>query len=165
MLSEEKKNSYGLLIDAYCLYFKTDPAKIKSSNRKKEYVEIRFHIMRLLKETTEIILEDIGELLGGRDHSTVIHGIRTHEDLCSIDPDFAKIWEDFLSYANLISDDKDLLSRISELKSDSKISVSMHNNSVASLRSHMISQFYNKLRGLKGKVINETLIEKIVFDD
>jgi chromosomal replication initiator protein len=44
--------------------------------------------MYLMKETLGMSLARIGELFGGRDHSTVIHSIRKVEELMEQDPDF-----------------------------------------------------------------------------
>ncbi len=37
----------------------------------------------------KISLVKIGKLIGGRDHSTIIHGIKRCNDLLATDPDFA----------------------------------------------------------------------------
>ena len=44
--------------------------------------------MYLIKETLDTSLVRIGELFGGRDHSTVIHSIRKVEDQMERDPVF-----------------------------------------------------------------------------
>jgi chromosomal replication initiator protein len=44
--------------------------------------------MYLIKETLGISLVRIGELFGGRDHSTVIHSIRKVEEEMERDPAF-----------------------------------------------------------------------------
>ena len=46
--------------------------------------------MYLIKETLGMSLVRIGELFGGRDHSTVIHSIRKVEEEMEKDPDFRK---------------------------------------------------------------------------
>ncbi len=56
-----------------------------SKNRNKELSEMRHIAMFLMKKLTEKSLRDIGSFLGGRDHSTVVHGlqkieIRIHHD-------------------------------------------------------------------------------------
>jgi hypothetical protein len=56
-----------------------------SKTRKREVVMGRYMIMTILKEFTEASLKTIGEHLGGRDHSTVIHGLETLEDLMFTD--------------------------------------------------------------------------------
>jgi chromosomal replication initiator protein len=48
-------------------------------NRSKEIVLPRQIAMYLLREETSSSLADIGRALGGRDHTTVIHGIEKIE--------------------------------------------------------------------------------------
>ena len=49
--------------------------------------------MYLCKNMTDHPLDSIGQLLGGRDHSTVIHGIKKVTDEISSDQTFAKTVE------------------------------------------------------------------------
>ncbi len=44
--------------------------------------------MYLIKETLGLSLVQIGEVFGGRDHSTVIHSIKKVEEDMASDPDF-----------------------------------------------------------------------------
>ena len=41
--------------------------------------------MYLLRERTELSLSEIGGLLGGRDHTTILHGIRKIEEVSGRD--------------------------------------------------------------------------------
>ena len=50
-----------------------------SKNRSKELSEARQVAMFLMKKLTDKSLRDIGSLLGGRDHSTVMHGLQKIE--------------------------------------------------------------------------------------
>lgn len=62
------------IMSAVCRYFQVNKADIKGRRRTKKVVVPRQVAMYLLQEMTETPLEDIGELLGGRDHTTVMHG-------------------------------------------------------------------------------------------
>jgi len=53
---------------------------IKSKTRKSEIVIIRFIQAWLMKKYTLMSLCSIGKHLGGRDHSTIIHVLKTIED-------------------------------------------------------------------------------------
>lgn len=53
---------------------------IKSKTRKAEVVIVRFIQAWLMKKYTLMSLCSIGKHLGGRDHSTIIHVIKTIED-------------------------------------------------------------------------------------
>lgn len=50
-----------------------------SKSRSNDIAKPRQIAMYLCKNMTGVSLENIGELLGGRDHSTVIHGINKVE--------------------------------------------------------------------------------------
>lgn len=54
-------------------YYSLNPATIYEKTRKKEVVKPRQIIMYLLREDVGISYPSIGEQLGGRDHTTVIH--------------------------------------------------------------------------------------------
>ena len=47
-----------------------------SKNRNKDISEMRHIAMFLMKKHTQRSLRDIGSFLGGRDHSTVMHGLQ-----------------------------------------------------------------------------------------
>ncbi len=50
------------------------PEDIKSQRRNKEIVLPRQISMYLIRIFNDITLQDVGKLLGNRDHSTIIHG-------------------------------------------------------------------------------------------
>ena len=62
-----------------------------TKSRKRELVMVRHCIMYYLRERTKHSLITIGHLFGGRDHSTVLHGIETHENLYGFDVLFTKV--------------------------------------------------------------------------
>jgi chromosomal replication initiator protein len=61
---------------------------LASKRRTKDVTVPRQVAMYLIKETLGISLVRIGELFGGRDHSTVIHSIRKVEEEMARDPSF-----------------------------------------------------------------------------
>jgi chromosomal replication initiator protein len=61
---------------------------LASKRRTKDLVVPRQVAMYLIKDTLDTSLVRIGELFGGRDHSTVIHSIRKVEDQMERDPLF-----------------------------------------------------------------------------
>ncbi|MBD3365856.1 chromosomal replication initiator protein DnaA [candidate division WWE3 bacterium] len=62
------------IMNAVCKYFQVNKSDIKGRRRTKQIVVPRQIAMYLLRNMTESPLEVIGELLGGRDHTTVMHG-------------------------------------------------------------------------------------------
>lgn len=67
------------IINAVCGYFKIDPELITSKSRKASLVLARQTLMYLLRRRANLALDEIGDLLGGRDHSTVIYGVEKIE--------------------------------------------------------------------------------------
>jgi len=63
---------------------------LKSKKRHKDISVVRQVAFFLMKKLTFCSLQAIGEFLGGRDHSTVIHAITKVEELIKIDPAFAQ---------------------------------------------------------------------------
>jgi len=73
----------GRVIDAVSRHFKVDTLTLRGSSRKASLVLARQVLMYLLRTELGLPLEQIGELVGGRDHSTVIHGIDKINSLIS----------------------------------------------------------------------------------
>jgi len=70
---------------------------LESKRRTKDVTVPRQVAMYLIKETLGLSLVRIGELFGGRDHSTVIHSIRKVEEGMERDPSFRRQVEDALA--------------------------------------------------------------------
>ena len=58
-------------------HFNLTPLDIMSAKRSKEIVYPRQIVMYLCRTMTETGLQNIGKALGGRDHTTILHGIKT----------------------------------------------------------------------------------------
>lgn len=54
--------------------------EIISPRRLKEYAEVRSVIINLIRELTPLSLPEIGRMLGGRDHTTILHHLRMKFD-------------------------------------------------------------------------------------
>ena len=66
---------------ACAAHYKIDPAEMRSKRRARAVARPRQVAMYLAKKMTPRSLPEIGRIFGGRDHSTVIHAIRTIEAL------------------------------------------------------------------------------------
>lgn len=64
-----------LILSAVAVEFDTSVAVLTSPDRHKNIAEIRFIAMWVMREITGMSLPAIGKRLGGRDHTTIIHGI------------------------------------------------------------------------------------------
>ena len=73
-----------LILDVVSEHFHVTTDQIISKSRSSEIVKPRQIAMYLCKNMTDSSLELIGSLLGGRDHSTIIHGIK------KVDEDYNK---------------------------------------------------------------------------
>ncbi len=67
--------------------------QIRGSSRRTEVVLARHVAMYLLREEAHCTLAYIGRILGGRDHSTVLHGCRRVETIKDSDPLFRTVFE------------------------------------------------------------------------
>jgi chromosomal replication initiator protein len=81
------------VINAVCNYFDIKTTQLKGNKRDASLVKARHICMYLLKELG-LTLVDIGNLLGGRDHTTVMHGV---EKVRSLSVNKSTLNEDILS--------------------------------------------------------------------
>ena len=74
------------VIDAVALYFGLDKAELLGRGRAARISEPRQIAMYLMREETESSFPAIGNALGGRDHTTVLHGCDKISRLIDKDP-------------------------------------------------------------------------------
>lgn len=72
-----------LVSDYYCIDIET----MKKKSRKRHIVWPRQVCMYLMAYYTAIPYKGIGEIFGGKDHTTAMHSRQTVEDLMCSDPD------------------------------------------------------------------------------
>ena len=70
----ERKVTANLIIQVVADHFGLTPLDIASQKRSKNIAYPRQICMYLCQEITGTPLQEIGKLLGGRDHTTIIHG-------------------------------------------------------------------------------------------
>ena len=78
--TEETPVSLDYIIDAVCEQCNVTSQDINGKSRKAEYVLARQIVMYLAKRLTNLPDSRIGRLIGGRDHSTVIHSCKKMDD-------------------------------------------------------------------------------------
>ena len=85
-----KEVTAQLIISLVAEHFNLNDGDLSSQRKNKEIVLPRQIAMYLCREMTESPLKAVGELLGGRDHTTIMHGhdkisteLRTNEQLKS----------------------------------------------------------------------------------
>lgn len=70
--------------------FNVDASDILSQRRHAQIVVARHAAFRIAKYITYWSLPEIGRRFGGRDHTTILHGLRKVERLMSADPRYAE---------------------------------------------------------------------------
>ena len=76
------------ILDKVCGHFNVTQQNVFSRSRKREYVLVRQVSMYLAQKYTKMPAARIGQLIGNRDHSTVIHSCSTIEKRLKIDKEF-----------------------------------------------------------------------------
>ena len=64
---------------------------LQGSSRRQRLVEARHAAMYLCRDLTDLSLTKVGRLLGGRDHTTVMHGIKKTKQRIRSDPELARL--------------------------------------------------------------------------
>jgi chromosomal replication initiator protein len=93
--SDEQQTNHPLhaedIIKAVCEFYAVKPTQLKGPKRDASLVKARQIAMYLLKSELDLTLVEIGNVLGGRDHTTIMHGV---EKITSLVDNKAKIVED-----------------------------------------------------------------------
>ena len=72
---DKKEVTPEFIIEVVADHFNLTPLDIISQRRNKEIVYPRQIAMYLCRNMTDTVLQNIGKSLGGRDHTTILHGI------------------------------------------------------------------------------------------
>ncbi len=84
------------IISAVEKHFNLKEGSLKSTKRTKEVAYARQISMYIMRELTEMSSPKIGQALGGKDHSTVLHGIEKIENDISNDVTIKNLVEDII---------------------------------------------------------------------
>ena len=77
------------ILEKVCGHFRVEQRHVFSKSRKREYVQARQVSMYLAQKYTKMPAGRIGQLIGNRDHSTVIHSCNTIEKRLKVDKAFS----------------------------------------------------------------------------
>ncbi len=77
------------ILEKVCDHYQVSQQQVFSRSRKRDYVLVRQISMYLAQKYTKMPASRIGQLIGGRDHSTVIHSCATIEQRLKIDKSFS----------------------------------------------------------------------------
>lgn len=74
------------IIDTVCAFYNVRATQVRGAKRDALLVRPRHMCMYLLKKETRLTLVEIGNLLGGRDHTTIMHGVDKMRELLLTTP-------------------------------------------------------------------------------
>ena len=73
------------ILEKVCLHYNVEQRQVFSKSRKRDYVQVRQVSMYLAQKYTKMPAGRIGQLIGNRDHSTVIHSCNAIEQRLKVD--------------------------------------------------------------------------------
>ena len=76
------------ILEKVCNHYNVSQQHVFSKSRKRDFVMVRQVSMYLAQKYTKMPASRIGQLIGGRDHSTVIHSCSTVEQRLKVDKSF-----------------------------------------------------------------------------
>lgn len=85
-----RANSLEEIIDSAVAFYRVSKEDILGESRKKEIALARQVAMYIAKNDLDLTYEKIGELMGGRLHSTVMHSCTKIQQMCKKDENFKR---------------------------------------------------------------------------
>ncbi len=89
-LVEQRELTPEYIIDAVANFYDLDATTLSSKSRKKAISTPRQIAIYFLREETDVSLPQIGEMLGGRDHTTILYGYEKIKELRNSDAQFRR---------------------------------------------------------------------------
>ena len=77
------------ILEKVCHHYGVSQQNVFSKSRKRDFVQVRQISMYLAQKYTKMPASRIGQLIGNRDHSTVIHSCNTIEQRLKVDKAFS----------------------------------------------------------------------------
>jgi chromosomal replication initiator protein len=88
--ASERIVSIQQIIDQVVRFYNVRLSDLQSKKRHKSIALPRQVCMYFARQKTRYSLEEIGGYFGGRDHTTVLHAVRTVDGDCKADPEINK---------------------------------------------------------------------------
>ena len=85
---DDKPLTVDEIIETVCNHFNVSPSAVGGKSRKRDFVVARQVSMYLAQKYTKMPASRIGNLVGNRDHSTVIHSCTQVENRLKVDKEF-----------------------------------------------------------------------------
>jgi chromosomal replication initiator protein len=86
---DDKPLTIDDILEKVCQHYNVAQQHVFSKSRKRDYVQVRQVSMYLAQKDTKMPAGRIGQLIGNRDHSTVIHSCNTIEKRLKVDKAFS----------------------------------------------------------------------------
>ncbi|MCL4389980.1 MAG: chromosomal replication initiator protein DnaA [Patescibacteria group bacterium] len=83
--SPESKIDARRVLDEICSFYTVPIKSIKSHQRDRPIARPRQILMYFLRKHTTMTLDEVADFLGGRDHTTILHGVKNIETLIARD--------------------------------------------------------------------------------
>ena len=94
-----KRISLESILEGVSLFYGYSVPEIKSACRKREYVVCRQNFCHIARAVIpHVTLKGVGRLLNNRDHSTIIHSIKTAEDSLRYDKKYKQEYDELLKF-------------------------------------------------------------------
>jgi chromosomal replication initiator protein len=90
LLPQRRELAPNEIIERVARYFGLDVSQVKGRSRKRDIARPRQVAMYLIREETDASLPQIGDILDGRDHSTILYGCERVTELLEEDLDFRR---------------------------------------------------------------------------
>lgn len=97
-ITMNNKQLLPLVFKLCARFFGQNEDSAKSKSRKREFVEVRMYYYKYAYNELKCSYKSIGEVVNGRDHSTVISGINELEDLMDTDRTCIAKYNNLLAY-------------------------------------------------------------------
>jgi len=85
---ENKPITVEDIIQKVCSHYEIEESAIHTKTRKREVVQVRQVAMYLAKKHTDSSSSKIGQLIGNKDHATVLHACKIVKDQVEVDKSF-----------------------------------------------------------------------------
>ena len=100
MIEEKRKHLHADdIIEYVCSYYNIKQTQLKGPKRTASLVKARQIAMYLMQKELQLTLVEIGNLLGGRDHTTIMHGV---DKITTLVDNKEKITEDIMGITKVL---------------------------------------------------------------
>lgn len=91
---------FNFLVEKASYFLGVKPELITGTCRKREFVVPRQMLMTFIDQRRFYTKKKIGNYFSGKDHTTVVHSVRTVKDLCDTNEDYRISYERLTDYLN-----------------------------------------------------------------